>query len=96
MRLNGGQVRNLAGTTVLALCLAAGLAVRPAAADPERHSLPGTEVAVYNLVGSVEVVPGAGSAVVAEVTLRGPDAGRLRIEKGSIRGRETLRVTPDA
>lgn len=92
MRRNIVQGRNLAGTLVLALSLAAGLAVRPAMADPERHTIPGTEVAIYNLVGSLEIVPGTGSSVVAEVTLQGPDAGRLRIAKGTIRGKETLRV----
>lgn len=92
MRCNVNQVRNLAGTTILALCFSAGFTAPHAAADPERHTLPGSEVAIYNLVGSVEIVPGTGASVIAEVDLQGPDAARLRIQKGTIRGRETLRV----
>ena len=92
MRRNIVQGRNLAGTLILAFCLAAGLWARPAAAVPERHTIPGTEVVIYNLVGSLEIVPGTGPSVVAEVTLQGPDASRLRIAKGTIRGKERLRV----
>jgi lia operon protein LiaG len=92
MRRNIVQSRNLAGTMALAFCLAAGLWARPAAAVPERHTIPGNEVVIYNLVGSLEIVPGTGSSVVAEVTLQGPDGSRLRIAKGTIRGKETLRV----
>jgi lia operon protein LiaG len=94
MRRNISRSRSLAGISVLVLSLAAGVAATPApvAADPERHTIPGTEVEIYNLVGTVEIVPGTGTSVVAEVDLKGPDAGRLRIEKGEIRGRQTLRV----
>jgi hypothetical protein len=92
MRRNIVQGRNLAGTLILAFCLAAGLWARSAAAVPERHTIPGTEVVIYNLVGSLEIVPGTGPSVVAEVTLQGPDASRLRIAKGTIRGKERLRV----
>jgi lia operon protein LiaG len=92
MRRNLIRIRNLAGTLVLALGTSTAMAVTTAKADPVRHTLPGTEVTVYNLVGSVEIVPGTGSSIVAEVTLQGPDAARLRIEKGSLRGHETLRV----
>jgi lia operon protein LiaG len=60
--------------------------------QPARHTIPGGEVAIYNLVGSVEVVPGEGSSIVAEVTLRGKDTSRLEVRKGPIGGRETLRV----
>ena len=48
-------------------------------------------VAVYNLAGTV-ALEGGGSAVVVEVKRQGGDAGRLRIEQGTIRGRESLRV----
>jgi lia operon protein LiaG len=57
-----------------------------------RRNLSGERVAIHNLVGSLEVVPGTGSAVVAEVTLRGPDSGRLRVDEGPLRGRSTLRI----
>ena len=56
-----------------------------------RYTLAG-HAAVYNLVGAVRVEPGSGSAVVAEVTRRGADAAKLRIETGERRGRNTLRV----
>lgn len=58
----------------------------------ERHVLRGNDVAVYNLVGSITVESGSGSDVEVEVTPRGPDAGRLRVESGRVRGREALRV----
>lgn len=54
--------------------------------------LRGPDVAIYNLAGRVSVERGAGAEVVVEVTRGGGDAGRLTIEAGPIRGRETLRV----
>lgn len=96
MHRNARQGRYLSGTRILVPCLVAALggclAAFPAQADPERHTLPGAEVTIYNLVGTLEIVPGTGSSVVAEVDLLGPDASQLRIQKGEIRGRETLRV----
>jgi hypothetical protein len=56
------------------------------------HRLGGTEVAVYNLAGVVHVEAGSGTEVQIDVTRRGPDAARLRVESGPIRNRETLRV----
>lgn len=62
----------------------------------ETHRLSGSDVAVYNLAGQVEVVPGSGSDVVVRVTRGGPDASRLEIQTGDIGGRATLRVVyPD-
>ena len=95
MRRNVRLGRNLAGTVVLAVSLTTGLSALFAgsvSAAPVRHTIPGDEVRIYNLVGNVEIVPGTGASVVAEVDLKGPDAGRLRVEKGRIRDRETLRV----
>lgn len=63
-----------------------------AAQQAERFTLQGNSVAVYNLVGTMSLVGGEGGAVVAEVTRRGPDASKLRVETGPIRGRQTLRV----
>jgi len=57
-----------------------------------RQTLPGSDVAIYNLVGTLEVVRGEGSSVVAEVTTSGPDAGKLQLANGVLRGRQTLRV----
>jgi len=57
-----------------------------------RQTLPGPDIAIYNLVGTLEVVRGDGSNVVAEVTTGGPDAGKLQVVNGVLRGRPTLRV----
>ena len=71
------------------LVLAAPLAAQGA---PERFTLSGNNVAVYNLVGEMRVEPGTGREVVVEVTRGGADSRQLRIERGRIDGRETLRV----
>jgi lia operon protein LiaG len=57
----------------------------------ERYSLEGDDIAIYNLVGALSIEPGTGSVAV-ELVRGGPDAARLRIERGEVRGRETLRV----
>jgi len=56
------------------------------------HRLAGPEVAVYNLVGQISVVPGSGADVVVEVTRTGQDADRLTVETDPIRGVPALRV----
>jgi hypothetical protein len=63
-----------------------------AQAQTERRTISGERVAIYNLAGKVRVEAGSGSAVVVEITRGGRDADQLRIEEGSIRDRETLRV----
>ena len=82
---------------VLAGILAVGLfgPARPAAAspyEPTRHTISGADVAIYNLLGNLEVVRGDGASVVAEVTLHGKDAVKLEVVTASIDGRQTLRV----
>jgi DUF4097 and DUF4098 domain-containing protein YvlB len=74
----------------LALAL---LTVAPslAAQQAERYTLEGDDIAIYNLAGALTVEPGTGSVAV-ELTRSGPDAGRLKVERGELRGRETLRV----
>ena len=72
---------------VAALCI--GAAVSEAQED---FRLSGSDVAVYNLAGHVELVRGSGSDVVVHVTRGGDDASRLEIEVGQVRGREALRV----
>lgn len=75
----------------LALAL---LAVAPsplAAQQVERYTLEGDDIAIYNLAGALVVEPGSGRVAV-ELTRGGPDAARLRVERGELRGRETLRV----
>ncbi|MFH1924555.1 MAG: DUF4097 family beta strand repeat-containing protein [Planctomycetota bacterium] len=54
--------------------------------------LAGRRVAIYNLVGDVEIVHGTGDAVEVDVRRGGRDAARLRIATGEIDGRQTLRV----
>ncbi|HKQ19795.1 MAG TPA: DUF4097 family beta strand repeat-containing protein, partial [Candidatus Eisenbacteria bacterium] len=76
--------------TVVALALV-GAAV-PARAEVVRHTLDGDQVAIHNLIGEFTVVPTQGSAVVAEVTLRGRDADRLEVREGLLRGKTTLRI----
>jgi len=74
-----------------ALVVAAVLAAATTQAqDVQRIS--GSEVAVYNLVGTARVVQGTGSDVVVRIERGGADAAQLRIETGEIGGRQTLRV----
>ena len=82
-------------TRVAAALCAAVFAITPAIAvaqTPERVSLSGDEIAVYNLVGKMKVVGGSGRDVVVSVARGGRDAGQLRVEHGPRGGRETLRV----
>jgi lia operon protein LiaG len=71
-----------------ALAIAAPLVAQ----TPERHTLRGTRVAIYDLVGDVRIVEGTGRDVVIEVTRQGSDASQLRVETGDIDGVPTLRV----
>ncbi len=64
----------------------------PLAAQEERHTLQGPDIAVYNLAGVMRVEAVGGAAVVVEVTRRGSEAARLRVVTGEVRGRQTLRV----
>ena len=66
-----------------------GLAVSQ---QPERHTISGDDIAVYNLVGVARIEGGSGSAVVVELSRSGRDLDKLRVETGPVRGRETLRV----
>lgn len=63
---------------IAALLIAAPLAAQ----QSTRHPVAGENVALYNLAGTVRVVPGSGSSVVAEITLGGADGSRLRVETG--------------
>ena len=62
-----------------------------AAQQVERYTLQGDDVAIYNLAGALTVEPGTGSVTV-ELARGGRDAARLRVERGELRDRETLRV----
>jgi lia operon protein LiaG len=75
---------------------ATALSVGTAGAQAERHNLTGSSVAIYDLVGHVQVVEGSGSDVVVELTRGGHDAKQLKVEVGELGGRNTLRVVyPD-
>ena len=60
-------------------------------AQQERYTVTGDEVAIYNLAGEVQVQPGPGPDVTAEVTRGGADAAKLKVAQGEVDGRETLR-----
>lgn len=77
-------------TTTLLTALCAMLGTRAEAQD--RRTVSGSSVAIYDIVGHVEVVAGSGRDVVVEVSRGGRDAGRLSIEVGDVRGRNALRV----
>jgi lia operon protein LiaG len=62
------------------------------AQQAERYPITGSEVSVYDLVGEVRVEPGSGADVVAELTRGGADAGKLKVLKSEVDGRQALRV----
>lgn len=74
------------------LALAIVFVSTPAAAQTSRHVVKGDSVAIYNLVGELRVEAGSGGDVTVEIQRRGADAGKLDIQAGPLRGRETLRV----
>lgn len=62
------------------------------AQEPERFTLSGDDVAVYNVAGEVEIEAGTGSSVVVEVRRMGADAGDLRIDRRTVDNRSALIV----
>ncbi len=62
------------------------------AQEGERYTLSGAEAVVYDVAGRVEVGRASGSDVEVWVRRGGDDAARLRVESGTIAGRQTLRV----
>jgi hypothetical protein len=62
------------------------------AQTPDRYSIPGATVAVYNLAGSVTIERGTGSNVVVEVTRGGRDATQLEVERAEVNGHQALVV----
>lgn len=76
----------------IALATLACASADSASAQTERRTLSGSTVSIYDLVGSVTVEPGTGSEVVAEVSLRGMDARRLRTEVVSEGNGQSLRI----
>ena len=63
-----------------------------AAQQPERHTLAGPRVGVYNLAGQVTIEPGDGPDVVVEVTRGGREAKRLGIVAREGRERRNLMI----
>jgi lia operon protein LiaG len=59
-----------------------------AAQQPQRVELSGTSLTLYNLIGTLQVVPASGSSAVAEVTRQGSDGGKLGVESSG----GTLRI----
>lgn len=89
-RTRSGRGRFAAAALVaMALPLADG---DPLAQQREHFTVSGSEVAIFNLAGRVQVVPGGSGAVAVDVTRGGRDAARLRIEQGPKGGAQTLRV----
>ena len=85
--------RDGAAVAVAALAL---LSSPASAQTPERRTLSGNDIAVYNIAGIMRVEGGTGSDVTVEVTRGGRDASRLQLATGNVRGREALRVVyPD-
>lgn len=63
-----------------------------AAQAQERYALGGDHIAIYNVVGELEVVGTGGGQVTVEVERAGRDSPELRVEVGPLGGRQTLRV----
>jgi DUF4097 and DUF4098 domain-containing protein YvlB len=78
--------------TAAFIALAAALPRQADAQSPAVYQLKEDNAAVYDLAGTVQIEPGAGSAVSVEVSPRGAAAARLRVEQGSVEGGEALRV----
>ncbi len=67
------------------------LPLRALAQQPEHYAVSGDEVAIYNLAGEVQLLPGPGPDVTAEVTRGGADAAKLKVVQGEVDDQETLR-----
>ena len=76
----------------LALAAFIGAPAIMLAQTPERRTLAGDDVAVYNIAGVMQVVGGSAGDVTVEITRGGAEASKLQIESGRVRGRESLRV----
>jgi lia operon protein LiaG len=70
------------------LALAQGVGAQ----TPDRYSIPGNVVAVYNLAGIVTIERGTGANVDIEVLRAGRDAARLEVERTEVNGRPALVV----
>lgn len=62
------------------------------AQTPDRYSIPGNTVAVYNLAGAVTIERGTGANVVVEVSRGGRDAAQLEVNRIEVDGNQALVV----
>jgi lia operon protein LiaG len=77
----------------LRLILPAFLFAAPLAAqNPSRHALQGSDVALYDLAGTVQIEPASGNAVSVEVARGGADPAKIEVAEGQLEGSSTLRV----
>lgn len=74
------------------MAVAGALALAVPVTAQERYAVGGNDVAIYNLAGEVEVTGSRGGEVTVEVRRGGSESGRLDVQVGEIRGRQTLRV----
>jgi lia operon protein LiaG len=72
--------------------LLAALAAPAGAEAQERFALGGDQVALYNLVGEIQVVGTPSGQVTVDLVRGGRDGGELRVEAGRVNGVQTLRV----
>lgn len=96
-RAAGGAAATLFLFLLLLLALAAdGLiamkATAATASDASHRTISGSSVAIYNLVGEVQIEAGKGPGVEVFVETGGRDADQLEIQTGTVRLRQTLRV----
>lgn len=62
------------------------------AQTPERVTLTGSRVGIWNVAGKITLGPTTGRSVEVTVTRHGSDAAQLQVAHGTLNGRETLRV----
>ena len=74
------------------LAVAAVLPALLAAQSPERVTLSGARIGIWNVAGKVTLSAGSGSDVQVTVTRHGDDAAKLQVAHGPLGGRETLRI----
>jgi lia operon protein LiaG len=63
---------------------------RLSAQQPEKYSISGNEVAIYDLAGEIRVEPGTGPVTI-EATRGGADAAKLKVLQGEVQDRQSLR-----
>ena len=61
------------------------------AQQPERYTVLGGDVAIYNLAGELRVEAGSGPGVTAELTRGGAEGSKIKVLRSEIDGRQTLR-----